>query len=145
MLTSIKYLGEYRASLVAQLVKNLLPMRETWVWFLDWEDTLEKGTATHPSILIWRIPWTEQSMGSQRVGATFKQLSNFHLLHSLGEYVVRDKLFVGINYCSCSCYRHPYSDCIFQLKSQGLFLYPSKYEIQLSFFFHHCSLVWSVF
>ena len=46
------------ASLVAQLVKNLLAMWETWVWSLGWEDPLEKGKATHSSILAWRIPWT---------------------------------------------------------------------------------------
>ena len=60
--------------LVAQLVKNLPAMRETWVWSLGWEDPLEKGRATHSSILAWRIPWILYSMGSQRVGhdwATF--------------------------------------------------------------------------
>ena len=46
------------ASLVAQLVKNLPAMQETWVRFLSWEDSLEKGKATHSSILAWRIPWT---------------------------------------------------------------------------------------
>ena len=46
------------ASLVAQLVKNLPPMQETWVQSLGWEDPLEKGKATHSSILAWRIPWT---------------------------------------------------------------------------------------
>ena len=46
------------ASLVAQLVKNLPAMRKTWVRSLGWEDPLEKGTATHSSILAWRIPWT---------------------------------------------------------------------------------------
>ena len=45
-------------SLVAQLVKNLPKMQETWVRSLCWEDPLEKGKATHPSILAWRIPWT---------------------------------------------------------------------------------------
>ena len=55
------------ASLVAQLVKNRLAMRETWVQSLGWEDPLEKGKAIHSSILAWRIPWTK-SMGSQRVG-----------------------------------------------------------------------------
>jgi len=45
-------------SLVAQLVKNLPVMRQTWVQSLDWEDPLEKGKATHSSILAWRIPWT---------------------------------------------------------------------------------------
>ena len=45
-------------ALVAQLVKNLPEMWESWVLFLGWEDPLEKGKATHSSILAWRIPWT---------------------------------------------------------------------------------------
>ena len=58
---------------MAQMVKNLLAVQETWFRSLGWEDPLEKGIATHFSILAWRIPWTEepdglQSMGSQRVG-----------------------------------------------------------------------------
>ena len=61
------------ASLVAQLVKNLPAVWETWIQFLGWEDLLEKGMATHSSVLAWRIPWTEQpgrlqSTGSQRLG-----------------------------------------------------------------------------
>ena len=56
------------AFLVAQLVKNPSTVRETWVRSLGGEDTLEKGTATHPSILAWRLAWTIQSMGSQRIG-----------------------------------------------------------------------------
>ena len=44
------------AFLVAQLVKSLPAIRETWVQSLGWEDALEKGTATHSSILAWRIP-----------------------------------------------------------------------------------------
>ena len=55
------------ASLVAQLVKNLPAMQETWVQFLSWEDSLEKGKATHSSILAWRSPWTLKSLGSQRL------------------------------------------------------------------------------
>ena len=60
-------------SLVAQMVKHLPTMRETWVQSLGREDLLEKETATHSSILTWKIPWTEeprklQSVGSQRVG-----------------------------------------------------------------------------
>ena len=46
------------ASLVAQPVKNLPAIRETWVQSLGWEDPLEKGKATHSRILAWRIPWT---------------------------------------------------------------------------------------
>ena len=52
---------------MAQLVKNLPAMQETLVRSLGWEDPLEKGKATHSSILAWRIPWTIQSMGLQRV------------------------------------------------------------------------------
>ena len=57
-----------RASLVAQLVKNPPAMQETWVRSLGWECPLEKGMATHSSILAWRIPWTVEAMGSQRAG-----------------------------------------------------------------------------
>ena len=62
-----------RAFLVAQLVKNMTAIQETPVQFLGREDPLEKGMATHSSILAWSIPWTEepgglQSMGLQRVG-----------------------------------------------------------------------------
>ena len=45
---------------MAQTVKNPPVMRETWVLSLDWEDPLEKGTATYSSILAWRVPWTEE-------------------------------------------------------------------------------------
>ena len=60
------------ASLVAQMVKKLPAMQETWIQILGQEDPLEKGLATHSSILAWRIPCTEepdglQSMGLQRV------------------------------------------------------------------------------
>ena len=47
-------------SLVAQTVKNLPVMLETWVQSLGWEDPLERGMGTHASILAWRIPWTEE-------------------------------------------------------------------------------------
>ena len=61
------------APLVAQTVKHLSAMLETWVRSLGREDALEKGMATHSSILVWRNPWAEepgrlQSIGSQRVG-----------------------------------------------------------------------------
>ena len=46
------------SSLVAQLVKNPPAMQETWIQSLGWDDLLEKGKATHSSILAWRIPWT---------------------------------------------------------------------------------------
>ena len=56
------------ASLVAQLVKTPPAMREIWVQSLGWEDPLEKGKATHSSILAQRIPCTIQSIGFQRLG-----------------------------------------------------------------------------
>ena len=62
---------------MAQLVKNLPAVRETWVRTLGWEDPLEKGRATHSSILAWRIPWTVHSMGSQRVNTTEQFLLHF--------------------------------------------------------------------
>ena len=73
------------ASLVAQMVKDLPSMRETWVRSLGREDPLEKEMAAHSSILAWRIPWTEdpsrlQSMGSPRVRLPFHfkaSISNF--------------------------------------------------------------------
>ena len=45
---------------MAQMVKNLPVMQETWVWSLGWEDSLEREMATHSSILVWRIPKTEE-------------------------------------------------------------------------------------
>ena len=61
------------ASLVAQSVKNLPAVQETWIRSLGWEEPLEKEMATHSSILAWKISWTEgpgglQSVGSQRLG-----------------------------------------------------------------------------
>ena len=71
-------------------------MQETRVWSLSWKDLLEKGMATHSSILAWRIPWTEdpsglQSMGSQRVG------------HNWSDLVPRTKLCVCFQSCPTLC------------------------------------------
>ena len=55
------------ASLVAQSLKNLPAVQETWVWSLHWEDPLEKETATYSSILAWKISWTEEPGGLQSV------------------------------------------------------------------------------
>ena len=62
----------YLAFLVAQMVKHLAAMWQTQVWFLGWEDPVEKEMATHLCTLVWKIPWTKkpgrlQSLGSQRV------------------------------------------------------------------------------
>ena len=76
---------------VTQLVKNLHAMWETWIGSLGWEDPMEKGMATHSSILAWRIPWTEklgrlQSVGSQRIihdWMTFPFINTCYLLSFL--------------------------------------------------------------
>ena len=56
------------ASLVAQMVKNLPAIQETWVWSLGQVDSLQKGMATQFSILAWKIPWTEKSGKLQTIG-----------------------------------------------------------------------------
>ena len=56
------------ASLVAQMLKNVPVMQETWVRSLGWEDPLAECMATHSSILAWRIPWTEEPVGLAPIG-----------------------------------------------------------------------------
>ena len=78
----------FGVSLVGQTVKNLPAVRETWVQSLGQEDPLEKGMATHSSILAWRIPWTEEpgelaSMGSQESDTAYRL--NHHHHHSYSE------------------------------------------------------------
>ena len=73
---------------MAQIVKNLPAMQETQVWSLGWEDPLEKGMATHSSILSWRIPWTEepgglQSTGWQRIQHSWATNTFIFILHTL--------------------------------------------------------------
>ena len=72
---SFFFLCYYRASLVAQMVKNLPAMQETWVRSLGWEDPLGKGDATHSSILAWRIPWTVYSPWGHKESDTTESLS----------------------------------------------------------------------
>ena len=77
---------------VARLVKNLPAMGETWVCSLGWDDCLEKGKATHSSILAWRIPWTVYSMELQRVGHEWPTFT-FSLFYKLVSAVTNDNLF----------------------------------------------------
>ena len=66
-------------SLVTQMEKNLPAIQETWLWSLDWEDPLEKGMATHSSILAWNSPGTEEPGGLQSTGLQSRtQLRNWH-------------------------------------------------------------------
>ena len=75
-------------------VRNLPAMEETWVWSLDQEDPLEKGMATHTSILAWKVPWTEEPGGLQSMGYKESDRSEWlihthslsHVLHSLISY-----------------------------------------------------------
>ena len=74
----------FRASLGAQLVKNPPAKRETQVQSLGWGDPLEKRTATHSSILAWRIPWTVQSTGLQRIGHDWATFISLHFTSDPG-------------------------------------------------------------
>ena len=73
--------SDLAAAVVAQLVKNPPAMRETWLWSLGWEDPLEKGKATHSSILAWRISWTtpwgrKDSDTTEQLSVTAHRLSS---------------------------------------------------------------------
>ena len=88
MLCSFLLYSKVISSLVAQRLKHLPPMWETWVWSLGREDPLEKEMVTHSSILAWRIPWMEkpgrlQSIGSQRVGHDWVISLSLSYLNSL--------------------------------------------------------------
>ena len=120
-----------KASLVAQMVKNLPVMQETCVQFLGQEDPLKKEMATHSSVLAWRIPWTEepgglQSMGSQRVDMTeqltlslsFQFLEGDAALYNLSQ--LRDRLPCN---APCPCKKHAiclFFSCISPAKSAFL-------------------------
>ena len=107
-------------SLVAQMVKQLPAMQETWVWYLGQEDPFEKEMATHSIILAWRIPRTKepgrlQSMGSQRVGHDWA--TNTHTLKwILGVCVFAELIYskLYVRFCggtsgkelACQCSRH---------------------------------------
>ena len=74
------------------MVKNLPAVQETWVQSLGWEEPLEKGMAAHSSIVIWKIPWTEepggiQSTGSQRVGQDRVTEHSINFYTSLGVHL----------------------------------------------------------
>ena len=85
------------SSLVAQRLKCLPPMQETWVWSLGGEYPLEKEMVTHASILAWRIPWMEkpgrlQSMGSQRVRHDWA--TSLHFLCLVTNFILKPLNFV---------------------------------------------------
>ena len=103
-----------RASLVAQTIKNLPAMEETQVWSLSWEDLLEKGTATHSSILTQRIPWTEDPGGLQTTGSQRSRSDwaiNTCLTHVIGQKV------------DGSCYKQPGACGLKGSQLQGFFFF----------------------
>ena len=81
------WLTSFRASLVAQLEKNLPVMWETSVQSRGWEDPLEKNMATHTGILAWRIPWAVYSMGSQRVGHNWVTFTFYFTYHNVLRFI----------------------------------------------------------
>ena len=84
-------------SLVAQLVKSLLAMLETWVWTLVWENPLEEGMATHSGILAWRIPMDRGVCQSVFCGVmrSWTQLSDY-AYHKWGKGILRHSLVLNI-------------------------------------------------
>ena len=117
--------------LVAQLIKNLPTMRETWVRSLGWEDPLEKGKATHSSILAWRIPQTAQSMGSQ----SRTQLNNFHFTSCIKQITNKDLVYSIGNYTQYFVIIHKgkYSVCVFVY----IYIKPNHFAIHLKLL-QHC-------
>ena len=109
------------ASLVAQLVKNLLAMWETWVRSLGWEDPLKKKTATHSNILAWRIPWIVQSI---------KILNEVcsGIIYLKQKKHIQIKTLIHIDKCLYSCEYHHYQDTehflIYKIYKISLHLFP---------------------
>ena len=116
--------------LMAQLIKNLPAMWETWVWSLGWEDPLEKRKATHSSILAWRISWTVQSMGLQRAGH---------------DWATSTFAFSDISTCSSLCNHHHHTcpECFSFSETQTL--YPLNTNAHESPSNHHFTFCLYVF
>ena len=126
------------ASLVAQRLKHLPAMWETWVRSLGHEDPLEKEMATHSSILAWRIPRTEepgglQSTGSQRVGHNWATSLHFTSLHSTrghNELVITEKLSFSYIYMKVKVlYTHTHTHTHTHTY-QGYVYYPSQKQVK---------------
>ena len=122
------------ASLVAQRLKRLPAMRETWVRSLGWEDPLEKEMATHSSILAWRIPWTEELGGLQSMGR--KESDTTERLHF--KWI---KLFPGWWYIHMFLSSNSLSDKfaypVVSINLSREFCLESQFKFRPCFKFHH--------
>ena len=118
-------------SLVAQMVKNLPAMQETWVRSLGPEDSLEKWMATHSSILAWKIPWTEelgwlQSMGGKRVRYNWgNNTFTFHAYVCVCPSLVWDPLLSSVHLNILCHARRTQSFLFFSLTSCGMWHFSS--------------------
>ena len=129
-------------SLMAQTVKRLPAMRETWVWSLGQEDPLEKEKATHSSILAWEIPWTEepgqlQSMGHKQSATTeglhfhFQLVSQlYHKSHKFIDSLEIESLF--ILYLLKYCITHSPTHCLLQAQRKHIYCDPPLSTAELS-------------
>ena len=119
----------YWASLIAQLVKNPPAMWETWVKSLGWEDPLKKGTATHSSILVWRIPWTGESSPWGR-----KKPDMTEQLSLVGPFSMKIKpSFISTNYSSRKQYKQQIHSMFFFQGPQFVFISSSLPSISITF------------
>ena len=116
------------ASLVVQLVKSPPAMQETPVQFLGREDPLEKGQATHSSILAWRIPWTVYG-----VAKSWTQLSDFHFTKTCYHGFLL--ISVSLDYFFFFPYAHFHSVCVFRYEVN---LLPAAYvQVWILYLFSH--------
>ena len=110
-------------SLVAQTVKHLSTMQETWVRSLGWEDPLEKEMAIHSRTIAWKIPWTEepgglQSMGSQRVEHDWVSLTDKHDKYNRVYFLRKFNKLAPIPYTLSAMW-----PCHFSIKNWSMFLF----------------------
>ena len=107
---------------LAQMVKRLPAIWETWIWSLGQEDPLEEETTTHSNTLAWRIPWTEESGGLQFVGLqrVSEWASNFHyyrLYIQWNAWEIFKWKFLLFKLCACVCV------CVCSVESNSLQLH----------------------
>ena len=80
---------------MAQRLKRLPAVWETWVQSLGWEDALEKEMATHSNMLAWRIPWMEEPGGLQSIG--WQRVGHDRATLNMADYIYSDIVYININ------------------------------------------------